>query len=253
MTSPVIDDDAAEELRMLRARAYGPRADISELPGGLARLRELEELSRPVRPTEVAPPAVLPPAESTAPEGEAVASATEPSVPPAPASVQPRAAWQEWVARHRRWVWALSLLAAFAIGGTGVLTSSGGFPRVADAQEVAVLAVDPNFDAPDMLGSAPREFRGFEEFSGMSVITTQEEWPWGGAHECMVVAEGGAESAAVEDRSFFTGCGVDAFPATVQFDVEAGMPTELIERFPLGTSLQFVAEDAGVRVRMSQP
>lgn len=35
------------------------------------------------------------------------------------------------------------------------------------------------------------------------------------------------------------GCGTTAFPATVQFKVTADMPPELIERFPVGTELQF--------------
>ncbi|WP_460721027.1 hypothetical protein [Microbacterium aureliae] len=52
-------EDASDELRALRARAYGPGADISSDPDALRRLAELEARTRaPLAETEreLAPP-----------------------------------------------------------------------------------------------------------------------------------------------------------------------------------------------------
>ena len=37
-----MDDDVREELRLLRARAYGPQADIADDPVAVSRLRDLD-------------------------------------------------------------------------------------------------------------------------------------------------------------------------------------------------------------------
>ncbi|WP_460788413.1 hypothetical protein [Microbacterium lacusdiani] len=70
-----MDVDTDDELRMLRARAYGRGADIQQDQHALRRLHELEQragvhqVARPAKPEIVAPEA-LPKAVGPTPPGE---------------------------------------------------------------------------------------------------------------------------------------------------------------------------------------
>ncbi|NYE20080.1 hypothetical protein [Microbacterium immunditiarum] len=57
MTASSLSPERMDELAALRARAYGPDADIHEDAGAVARLHELEELARRAELDEVSPPA----------------------------------------------------------------------------------------------------------------------------------------------------------------------------------------------------
>lgn len=46
MTTNLESESHSDELRVLRARAYGPAADIADDPAALRRLAELEALAR---------------------------------------------------------------------------------------------------------------------------------------------------------------------------------------------------------------
>ncbi|WP_431797305.1 hypothetical protein [Microbacterium kunmingense] len=148
-----------------------------------------------------------------------------------------------WFPR-RRVPWAASIIAAAAIGAVIAVAGATTVERTGGGQQVGTLATDPDFAPPDFLGIPAESLRGFDEFYGLSVFSSREEWIGGGTDECLLVVGDGGET----QRQVFLGCGVGAFAASVQFRVQPGMPSELLERFPEGTPLQFVRQGSDVRV-----
>ena len=71
-----MDHEWSDELRMLRARAYGPAADILDDPDALARLRELEDRAQTPTPASTAADAVP---EPVATDADPVPAATDPA------------------------------------------------------------------------------------------------------------------------------------------------------------------------------
>src|SRR5690606_7508521 len=78
---PAMDTERVDELDVLRARAYGPAADIDDDPAAIRRLEELEarrtprapilDDAKPVEPVEVTPDGTggtAPPSQPTPPE-----------------------------------------------------------------------------------------------------------------------------------------------------------------------------------------
>jgi hypothetical protein len=255
MTRPA----GSEELSLLRLRAYGPDADIHVDPAALARLHELEgkERSGGAAPPDdaVTRHAAAPAADGEPlPTGRAAEAAPETSVHPsrdpdpaeedAPEARPVRHPLSAWLPKRRGW-WAASLVVAAAAGVAITLATTPVVARTGDGREVAVLAEDPGFERPDFLGVAPESLRGFEEFLGLTVFTSKEEWIGGGTDECLLVVAPASEG---QQRQFFLGCGVGAFSASVQFRVQPGMPEELRERYPEGTPLQFLRDGGEVRV-----
>lgn len=82
------EGSTTDELRALRARAYGPHADIAEDPAALRRLHELEERARPGTSDAMASPSERDGEQAGIPHGAGEsprASAPEgPAAPPAP-------------------------------------------------------------------------------------------------------------------------------------------------------------------------
>ena len=56
------------------------------------------------------------------------------------------------------------------------------------------------------------------------------------------------EARGVSGNFVYGGCGAGIFPATVEFVVAEGMPDAFVERFPIGTSVQFVFDGENVGV-----
>jgi hypothetical protein len=140
---PTADADVEAERReldALRARAYGPDADISDDPIALARLRQLEERSRPaplstapVHPTEGSAtadpafasgsPSLTGPTSADPPPSRSESREAEASAPPAAAASVPPSRRMSWHTSLVVAVAAVSAVVAIAIAGGGMAGS----------------------------------------------------------------------------------------------------------------------------------
>jgi len=270
-----MDDQLIDELRMLRARAYGPDPDIHDDPSAMSRLQDLEQLARgpeverlPAKPplptTPVAPRVATPlpdlpedqgrpePIASAAPVGEDVADANadenRPEVP---------ARRGTWTKKRIAVTWLASLAVAVLV--TATVTGFVSRRIQADPREIAVLGVDPYAVWPGIFAAyaedgeqqpgVPEGGVAYQAFHGLSFFRMSNGmYAFGTDETCLLVVE----SAKINDdnnNSFegfiLNGCEAGAFPATVEIVVTPGpqrLPEELVEAFPEGTALQFVLE-----------
>ncbi|GAA3660709.1 hypothetical protein [Microbacterium marinilacus] len=229
------------ELRALRARAYGPTADIHDDPIAVARLRQLED--------RVAGRALGADSETAAAAGDlggpvAIPAPTTPVSPTARAS--PPRARRDW--GHRRlaaaWVMSLALTVAVTAWAVGLLARDDG------GRVEAVLAEIPDFTLPDSV-AMPGQVRGFEEFHGLQPLSSRAAWNGEPETACLVVVASdflGAERSVNERGMIFVGgedtrgCEAGRFPASLQRVVTEDMPDSLLQRFPVGTALRFVLD-----------
>ncbi|WP_322410768.1 hypothetical protein [Microbacterium invictum] len=255
------DPEALERLRALEAavRAKDERPDgaakASSVAGTPAAPRPVSQASAaaPASPSETttAAPARL---TATTPDAErpsptTAGTETPPPTADADAAASPvphaeeRPPLRAWFPR-RRVPWVASVVAAAAIGAVIAVAGATTVERTGGGQQVGTLATDPAFTPPDFLGIPAESLRGFDEFYGLTVFTSKEEWIGGGTDECLLVVGDGGEA----QRQVFLGCGVGAFSASVSFRVQPGMPAELLERYPEGTPLRFERQGSDVRV-----
>ncbi len=238
-----MDEGAREELARLRARAYGPDADIDADPGAWARLRELEERER-----------VGPALVDTAPTGgrdEVAASVdSEEEDEEDPPERRP-------LVRSKRgvWAWAVSLAVVTALASAATAVGLALVPVTgsADATQVDTLEPDPGADTPPVFGERTGAERAFRDYYGVTafvgyaqVDATENRSP------CIYLLD--TDEVADDDvrglrgNFVYGGCGAGVFPATVEFVVADGMPPQFVERFPIGTSVQFVFDGENVGV-----
>jgi len=228
----------AAELRTLRSRAYGPRADITADPVALARLRELESAAartaaepglgarEPGRGTPEPPPDAAVPVPAAAP-AQPVAS---------PVGVAPRMR-----GRGPGIAWALSIVitAVLAASVTWWVTRT----VEADPMQVAVLGLHPDQRVPTVFGVDPGA-RRFDDFAGLTIVALQGRGWLGSApqDQCLLILDAGRVERRTNSYTgdMYGGCGAGGFAATVQLRVAEGQPPELLERFGAGTGLQFV-------------
>ncbi|ANG84668.1 hypothetical protein [Microbacterium aurantiacum] len=205
-----MEADAREELRALRARAYGPGADIHEDPVARERLRELEALVQEQardRADAASPPAAAS-AEPSEPEGEPDAGREPTSEEPAPEPRSPRRISAGW--------WAASVVAALAVGAGGAVAVTAVSQGAGGAQVIASLPPEPEVPWPRFLGAETGDSTSFREFYGLAdMVGSGSGYQWA--------------------------CGTRSFPPSVQFEVGSSnsLPDELRARFPAGTELQF--------------
>ncbi len=239
-----------EELRRLRARAYGPGADISDDPAAYARLLALEDLERVERsePAAVTTPSPSAPSVENAStiEGEREAPAEE----DAPRERPP-------LLRSKRtvWAWALSLALVAALASAATSVGVGLVPVAASAgaPQVATLVEDPGAQTPSVFGQRTGDERAFADFYGVSAfVGTAQIDASENRSSCIYLLDtdevGQDGTTGFRGNFVYGGCGAGIFPATVQFIVADGMPDAFIERFPVGTSVQFVYDGENVGV-----
>lgn len=242
-----MDDDVHAELRRLRARAYGPDADISDDPAAQARLWELEQLDKPDR--------------SPAPAAEhASADAAAPDEAPADdGGEQARADARPPLLRTRRRVrmaaLALAGVAAVASAATAVGTSFTAVDRGSGIAQVDALTPSSDVELTEVgyLGFDPSQVRGFADYYGLTAFagSTQIDSE-GNRADCLLLSDtddlddGDASGRSGGVRS--GGCGAGPFPATVEFIVTSSFPAQFRSRFPVGSAVQFVldGDDVGV-------
>lgn len=262
-----------DELRALRERAYGPRADIQDDPQALSRLHELESLAaaaplatrvappsspasepgeRPLDPDE---PAGGPPASEDGPSD--IPAVDPPHAPFAEASPGPlprgpetvdasetrgdeASARRPWWKRRMPLLWACSVLAAAVLGAV----SATGVQSLVTGQ-VAVLDLDATTPWPEsFFGSRPDGGRMFDEFEGLTVLAVPQEFGDRSATACLYVLSGTDPQPAVATA----GCAAGSFDPTAALLVSAQSPDALLARFPEGTALQFRLDGSRVAV-----
>ncbi|MBW9093760.1 hypothetical protein JNB62_08710 [Microbacterium jejuense] len=271
-----MDTDTADELDQLRARAYGPAADIHTDAAAQLRLRELEDLARGrddepdtrangdsgghladaasmlvAAPPVAAPPVAAPPvAEIAEPErGKASPAAASTASDAVPAS-------RGRLSRTVRLLWPASILATAAVAAavtyglvamTPVSVSSGA-PQIATLtpQSSGVKVPAGWFGA----GPSSRTW----EFYGLTLFETSAGMFGGTGNDCLMVVTTAdlPEEGESTDNWSVSGisngaCGAGAFPATLEIAVDSSAPEELRAAFPDST-LQFVkrGDDIGV-------
>ncbi|WP_372969302.1 hypothetical protein [Microbacterium sp.] len=264
-----MDAAADRELRELRARAYGPYADIASDPVAQLRLQELESSRSSAQAARASRKPVA--------EDRAAAAESHPGTDVDDASADPHADedsfWEGedplaegageagFLTRWRGLLWVASVVASAALAAavTYTLASIPAVSASADAPQIATLeltrtgAVPPGWfgaeedvAAAEFYGLTIYETPGWVSESGdrssenrclnilrSEDLPTDEEWDPDG------ISQGGVMSA---------GCSIAAFPATVEMPIDGNTPDELIEKYPSGTALQFVLDGDRVGV-----
>ena len=241
-----------DELRMLRARAYGPSPDIHTDAVAVARLEELEAAARE---RDASPSAHAAADVEAAPGTEAVAAPETELFPEAAASAPPasppaRRARPRWTAV----LWPVSVVAALSAGAAAASLAMPLVSRDAGSgtSQVASLQPDPGFEWPDgIFGPPTDDAQGFADFLGVTAITSSRgAYQPAGEGACLLLIP--TEDLANEPETGFTwvysGCGAGPFPATVALTVDGQMSESLRGRFPVGTAMQFVFDGERVGV-----
>lgn len=231
-----MEADAREELRALRARAFGPGADIHDDPVARERLRELEALVQEQardRADAASPPAAAS-AEPSKPEGEPDAGREPTSEEPAPEPRSPRRISAGW--------WAASVVAALAVGAGGAVAVTAVSQGAGGAQVIASLPPEPEVPWPRFLGTELDDSTVFREFFGLTPVSAERQWAGPGSDMCLAVFRSTEADMTASPSGYRWACGTRSFPPAVQFEVVSAdaLPEELVARFPVGTELQFM-------------
>jgi hypothetical protein len=144
-------------------------------------------------------------------------------------------------------LWAASVVAGVLVGvGLTVLVQS------MEAGRVGVLQVDPEAEWPeDVWAGETDDSRAFETFYGLTVLS-QPQLTGDGTQRpvpCLIVFNGVGRNPSYLGGS----CGAGEFPAQASFVVGRQAPSELRDRFPVGTALQFVLDGEQVHVYARAP
>ncbi|GAA1860544.1 hypothetical protein ACFQZV_00550 [Microbacterium koreense] len=244
-----------EELRVLRERAYGPKADIHDDPSALARLHELEitDASTKSAPRthgdDVQDLAASDRAAEEPSEPEHVDSVVQEAAPaeevvPATAPRDGLRLWR-WTLSRRRvmWLWAGSLVVALVAGAA--IWSAVMQPR----GHVATLEEDSTTPwLEDYFGARPDGARMTEEFHGIVAVVMPDGWMAGAETPCMYLALSDRGRDSQSNVVLDAACTAGSFPATVAVLVSEGMPQDLLDHYDVGTALAFVLTGDAVEV-----
>ena len=256
-----------DELRALRARAYGPAADIHLDPAAMRRLEELEEAGRrsPAVAERTDPPA---PADtddaidddsddSDDTDDDAQMDAAREGPAPSLAVPAPSA----WRRRGvRRGLWVVSVVVAAAVGG-GLAYSVAEItpvPSSAGIRQSATLEPTNGVEVPVGFFGRSEDTPIFE-YEGLTLfVQTVDYGPEARVDPfpCLAVAPTSLIPSAREfdpdtdqgiDGPIYSGCETGAFPATVTFGLDDFSPGAL-PGIRDGRALQFVLEGDRVGV-----
>lgn len=234
-----MDAATRDELRMLRARAFGPSADIQGDPAALERLRELEDLAlEPVDET----PSPLVETDAPASEPESILRDADPAVE-AGAPATAAAGGRIPLRVHALWGASLVATAAVATALTAGLTPTIAVSHDADVTLVGTVEVDDSAEWPVFMGQRADGALVFEDFLGLTAMTQGEDAFAPQGIRCMSVVLTDYRS---RDDSYvgpsFWGCGAGDFPVRVPVMIDEAAPDLLRERFAAGTALEFVLD-----------
>lgn len=275
-----MDAAADRELRELRARAYGPHADIETDPAAVRRLQELESsrsaASGPSRPGDHAAIAdsaaggeaaelrvVHPSADASRAGGDPLdrlgddSTGEETAAPDAPSGEPERPG------RLTRWrvpLWGASVVVAaalaavitYAFASIPPVSSTAGAPQIATLELTRTGAVPPGwFGAEEDVAAV--------EFSGLTIFATagwvSESGDRSSEDRCLsgVPTEDVPPEADPDGSSYVSGriwgaCSVGSFPAAFAMPIDGDAPDELAERYPTGAAVQFILDGDRVAV-----
>jgi len=230
----------ADELRSLRARAYGPDGDDRLDAASLARLRELESAGR----------ASAEPARGPAPPPAAAPVATEPAddgteaLEPENEREDDESGEQEGAAGSPRGrmalLWAATVLIPVVVAVSvtaGVVEQAHRAPLGAGGPQVARLAVDPALELAESLLPVSSDGRRFENHHGLMVaVGTYGD---GRSEGCLWVTDTlpeARENGSFEG-GFWTDCAAGGFPAAVKVPVTERSPEALQQAYGPGSTL----------------
>lgn len=254
-----MDAEARGELDRLRVRAYGPDADLADDPAAWARLRELEDIERR-RHGEAAAVLVAEGEEVRSLDADADADADADGTDARDGTrVAERGSRRPDVRRGRTlWLWAGSLAAVAALASAASIAAVTVVPvvRSAGVAQVDSLVPDPSVgtDSLSTLGLEPSQLTGYADFHGLTPFAGSTQVDSSGTRsDCLVLVDTSELAATEEDESFrsgfrYGGCGAGVFPATVEFVVTPELPEAFRQRFPVGSSVQFVRDGDRVGV-----
>ncbi|MGA7149614.1 MAG: hypothetical protein WBX17_14145 [Microbacterium sp.] len=264
-----------DELQELRARAYGPGADIDQDAAALRRLHELESLNRDWADAEAGAPASQPPPSGpivvrvAAPVDEPVpapipqttaAPASEPETKIEPGSEGPQ---KRRLSRGVKILWALSVAASAAAAAaiTFGLTYIAPVNVSSGAEQIATLEPAATIELPTgWMGAGPSS--RVYEFYGLTLFETTGGFygPMGTDCFAAVVTESIPEADSATDNWSYDGmmysdCRMGDFPAAVEVPVGSGSPADVRSQFPEDSVLQFVMDGdrIGVFLDSDQP
>ncbi|MFG6446099.1 hypothetical protein ACFXQA_12590 [Microbacterium sp. P07] len=272
-----MDASNLTELQLLRARAYGPSADIDQDPLAVRRLRDLEarhgeghaptsatagDDSVPIEsvPIEATLIEAVPGPEVTQPaESGAVGETAEGTVGTSPVVSQENGALSRSsvtrASRRTRFWWVLSVVAAgsAAAAVTYALTSFAPVPVSHGARQIATLEPSSAVDIPTgWFGAGPSS--AVFDFFGLTFFETTRGYTGAGT-DCISAVEteqlpepdADPNSWSIQGTTY-SGCRAGAFLATVQLEVDSSVPVELRAEFPEGSALQFVFDGERIGV-----
>lgn len=234
-----------DELRALRARAYGPDADIHLDPAAQRRLAELEAARRPAPPVSDRP----------GPE-PAEPSSTEPSPTPGdpeparPAREEPQPSrlvrlWRRPGVRPALWIASVVIGAVIGAGaayGAAVITP---VPSSAGVRQTTTLRPSTGVVVP--VGFFGRtEGAPVFEYEGLTLFVSRLEFGEGERVECLdvlptelVPSPREFDPAAGVEGPLSSDCSTGVFPATVVFRLDDDQAAQY-EGLPEGRAVQFV-------------
>lgn len=253
-----MDNATDDELRQLRARAYGPTADIAQDHKAIQRLQELEARSTTIESGSV----VTSDSISSAATSVELPTPDDRLLDPPDVEVSPeRVAVVQEVAertrRRRKMLWIGSVVASSALAATVTYAATAISPVSASSGAPQVAALDPSGAV-----AVPAGWLGADEtasvfdFYGLTLFTAESDSypePYSG---CLIVVRTdqvpAEESFDPSSWSFsgeqYSGCSVGAFPAVAEVPFGDNVPDELSARFPSGRALQFLLDGDRVGV-----
>lgn len=256
--TPAMDTERVDELDVLRARAYGPAADIDDDPAAIRRLEELEgrrtpraptlDDAKPVEPVEVTPDGT----SGTAPTSQP--TPPEVALPERAPDVIAAPPWR--LAPGFKLLWVFTVVAAALIAASITWTVAYLAPVAVSsgAEQIATLTPSRNIDIPAGWFGAGASSLTFE-YSGLVLFETSYSINGSGGENCFAIAAKEQLPESTDDPNgwsmnggFWTACGVGAFPATAELSINSSVPGELRSQFPDGSALQFVLDGDRVGV-----
>jgi hypothetical protein len=251
MGTPVSD-----ELRALRARAYGPGADIHLDPDAQRRLAELEEEHRP--PPVVDEPPTLPDAELQGPAADE--EPHEESAPSPPGTDDGPLLVRLWRRRGiRRGAWIASVVVAALVGagvayGAALITP---VPTSSGLRQIATLS--PSTTAVVPVGFFGRtEGAPVFEYEGLTLFVSRLNFGEDEDVTCLDVLPTQSVPLPSEydpdqgiQGPFYSDCSAGVFPATVVFRLDDDQAAPF-DDIPEGRAVQFVLRGDRVGVYLDR-
>lgn len=253
-----MDDASAAELSRLRARAYGPDADLADDPAARSRLEELEAQLRAER--EAQRPSVAAVSRASEPPADSVGARSV--TPGGDTSVTDVGAEAEEDAAASR-VWALlrmltsrlppvaTAMVAVAIAAAVALTASivwglASLPVISQttaSRQVATLEINDDVAIPEGFFGTTSEQAIAYEYYGLLMAQSSAMSP-NGESECLIGLDEDDLTADGQgvNGPFYYGCRAGAFPATIEVPLDDTAPERLRAQFPEGGALQFVLQ-----------